>query len=64
MAAVNVGSEGLATMQAANAAANPPSNTYNITNAMSNTGGTTNIFNDAGSIDPTLLQQALNNAQL
>ena len=64
LAAVNVGSEGLATMQAANAAANPPSNTYNITNAMENHGGTTNIFNDAGSIDPTLLQQALNNAQL
>ena len=59
LAAVNVGSEGFAAMRDANAAATPPSVTNNITNAMSNTGGTTNIFNDAGSIDRSLLEQAM-----
>ena len=57
LAAVNLGSEGFAAMRDANAAATPPSVTNNITNALSNTGGTTNIFNDAGSIDRSLLEQ-------
>ena len=56
LAAVNLGSEGLAAMRDANAVAPPPSivNSNNMTTVES-TGGTTNVFNGGGSIDPSML---------